>query len=402
MTAFVLGGAQTDFARRWSREGLDLGDMMAEAAREAMADARAERVDVVHVGNFNGELFRGQGHLGSLIGQVAPELAGVPASRHEAACASGGVALLAALADLSAGFHDVALVVGVEEMRNVPGDVAAQHLGSAAWAGREGDGYRYLWPGMFGAIADEYDRRYGLAYETLGAIARANLEAARRNERAQARGWRFGEQSFAEDDEANPVIEGRIRRQDCGQVTDGAAALVLASPRAAEAHAARTGVPLASLPRVSGWGHTTAPIALEPKLAATRGVDELMFPHVAAACAAARRRAGLGDGIDGIDGVELHDCFSITELLLIEHVGLAAAGRGAEAIARGALARVNPSGGLIGCGHPVGASGVRMVVDAARQVAGRAGAAQIEGARRFQTVNIGGSFGTVVSTVVER
>ena len=406
MTAFVLGGAQTDFARRWSRDGLDLSDMIREAALAALADAALERVDVVHVGNFNGELFRGQGHLGSLVGQVVPALAGVPAARHEAACASGGVAVLAALAELAAGFHDVALVIGVEEMRNVPGQVAAQHLASAAWAGRETEGHRYLWPGMFSRIADEYDRRFGLDPLVLGAIAQTNLEAARRNPLAQARAWSFGPTSFGTDDQANPVIEGRIRRQDCGQVTDGAAALVLASPRAAQRHAAARGVPIESLPRISGWGHTTTPLALEPKLAAP-DPSGLMFPQVAAACAAARRRAGLDPASPaGIDGFEVHDCFSVTELILLEHVGLAAPGRGREVVDRGDLARggatpVNPSGGLIGCGHPVGASGVRMVVDAARQVTGRAGDTQVEGARSFQTVNLGGSFATVASFVVQ-
>jgi acetyl-CoA C-acetyltransferase len=398
MSAFILGGAQTDFARSWSRAGLDISDMMREAADDALADAGVDAVDVVHVGNFGAELFRGQGHLGSLIGEVTPALAGVPASRHEAACASGGVAVLAALADLAAGFHDLALVLGVEEMRNVPGQLAASHLGAAAWVGRETEGPRYLWPAFFSRIADEYDRRYRLDRATLGEIARSNLAAARRNPLAHARTWTFGPDSFGDDDAANPVIEGRIRRQDCGQVTDGAAALVLASPRAAEAHAARRGLAMSSLPRVAGWGHTTAPIALAPKLADAGG---LMFPHVASAAAEARRRAGL-DGPAGIDGFELHDCFTITELLLIEHLGLAGPGRGREAVERGDLARINRSGGLIGCGHPVGASGVRMVLDSARQVAGRAGDTQVEGARRFQTLNIGGSFATVTSFVVER
>ena len=120
MTVFVLGGAQTDFARRWSREEKDLFDGMGEALRAGAERARVElgEVDVTHVGNFVGERFRGQGHLGGLVASLDPALRGKPSSRHEAACASGSVAALAAMADLEAGYYDLACVLGVEEMRN--------------------------------------------------------------------------------------------------------------------------------------------------------------------------------------------------------------------------------------------------------------------------------------------
>ncbi len=396
MKVYVLGGAQTDFARCWSREGAGLFEMMSAATRDALADAGVEPADVevAHVGNFTAELFRGQGHLGGMFASIDPALAQVPASRHEAACASGSMALLAAMADLEAGRYGLACVVGVEEMRNVSGEDAARHLGAAAWAGREGEGAQYLWPHMFDRIAEEVDRRDGVDYAHLMAIARNNFANAARNPNAHARRWTFDDASFTADDARNPVIEGRIRRQDCGQVTDGAAAVVLASEAWVEAR----GVDVSGVPVIAGWGHRTAPLDLASKLAA----DGPLFPHVAGAVHDAWRRAGIA-GADDLDGVELHDCFTITEYVLLSQLGLDPR-RAIEDgdIALGGALPINPSGGLIGAGHPVGATGVRMVVDAARQVTGRAGDYQIDGARRVQTLNIGGSFTTVASFVVAR
>jgi acetyl-CoA C-acetyltransferase len=404
---FILGGAQTDFARNWTREGLGLADMMAEATLDGLADAGLDpiHVETLHIGNFAGELFCGQGLLGGFAGHIHPDLEGLPTMRHEAACASGSMAILAAMADIEAGRYGVAAVLGVEMMRNVPGQTAAEHLGAAAWAGREAQGARYLWPAMFSDIAEEYDARFGLDRAHLAGISRINFDNARRNPAAQTRAWSFTEDSFSEDDEANPVIEGRMRKSDCGQVTDGAAMIVLAGAEAARVHAARTGRRIEDLPRIKGWGHTTAPLLLEKKLADSRGRnDGWMFPWMRKAMTDAYARAGL-TGAEEIDAFETHDCFSITELAAIEHFGITPPGRAGEAVEDGRIALggrspVNPSGGLIGLGHPVGATGVRMALDAARQVQGRAGACQVEGARNVATYNVGGSATANVSLVI--
>jgi len=402
VTVFVLGGAMTDFARRWSREDKDLSDGMREVLLEGSAAAKVplEDVDATHVGNFVGELLRGQGHLGGLIASLAPALRGKAAARHEAACASGSVAILAALAELEAGFHDVCCVLGVEELRNVRGDDAARHLGAAAWVGREARDARFVWPHLFSELADAVAERDGLDHAHLHAFAKQAYDNGRDNPLAQTRGWTFGDAAFTDDDEANPRIEGRIRRQDCGQVTDGAAVVFLASERYAREHARAAGVPLETLPRILGWGHRAGPMRLDEKLASHRP-GELFFPHVAAVARDARRRAG----IERADLAEIHDCFSITGYVLLEHLGLTAPGRAFEAIEDGRIARdgshpINPSGGLIGAGHPVGATGVRMLFDACRQVTGDAGAMQVEGARTAQTLNIGGSATTALSFVV--
>jgi acetyl-CoA C-acetyltransferase len=406
---FVLGGHQTDFGRHLAREGAGLEALAREATLGAFDDASIDpaEVCVVHVGNAFGELFTGQAHLGAMPATVCDGLWGTPAARHEAACASGSIAALAAMAEIEAGRYECALVLGLEQERNVRGDIAAQHLGAAAWVGHEAEGARYLWPFMFSAVGDAYEARYGgLRREHLTAIARKNFDNARNNPLAQTRSWVFTEASFAEDDEKNPVIEGRIRRQDCAQVTDGGAALILASASFAEAWARARGRSLDALPRVIGWGHTTAGLPLADKLARTSGPKALLFPHVKRAIDDAFRRAGIGSVFD-LDGIETHDCFTPTEYMAIDHFGITAPGESWKAIEEGVTMRggrlpVNASGGLIGGGHPVGATGVRMLLDACRQVEGRAGATQLEGVKRFGTLNLGGSATTVVSFVVGR
>jgi len=405
MTVFILGGAQTDFAVHHSRAGRGLYDLMAEAVRGALADAGVEpgEIEAGHVGNFTGELFAGQGHLGGMFAAIDPAFAGRPASRHEAACASGSMAVMAAIADLVAGHYGCVCVVGVEQMRNVPGQTAADHLGAAAWRGREAAEARYVWPHLFDRITLAYDRRYGLRHEHLARIAAINFGNARTNPNAQTRNWSFPDGCFSEDDALNPPVEGRVRRHDCAQITDGAAALVLAGPRFAAEVAQRRGLGAGDLPTIAGWGHRTAPLALADKLEAAPP-GGLLFPHVREAIRDAQRRARL-PGSAALDAIELHDCFTITEYLLIDHFELTAPGEAWRAIEEGVIARdgrlpINPSGGLIGGGHPVGASGVRMVLDGARQVTGRAAGYQVPGARAVQTLNIGGSATTVASFVV--
>lgn len=402
---FILGGHQTDFAKVWSRQGQDLSDMAREATLGALVDARvaASQVETIHVGNAFGEIQRRQAHLGSMVAQVVPELWGVPAMRHEGACASSSLAVLSAMAEIEAGRYDVALVLGAEELKNLPGDESSANQNAAAWQGHEDIDCRFMWPAAFGLMAQEYERRYGLDRKHLNRIAELNYGNAKRNPLAQTRKWAFEPAAFTDDDTLNPVIEPGTRRQDCGQITDGAAALVLAGPRFAAAHAQRIGVKLERFPRILGWGHHNAPLRLKDKL--TRDAEApYVFPHVRQTILDAFRRAGLAD-VQALDGIETHDCFTTTEYMAIDHFGLTPPGQSWRAVEEGTIEfggqlPVNPSGGLIGLGHPVGATGARMLLDAARQVSGSAGGYQVEGARTFGTLNIGGSCATVCSFVV--
>ncbi|MDO9432310.1 MAG: acetyl-CoA acetyltransferase [Phenylobacterium sp.] len=402
---YLLGGWQSDFSTNWARQGMDLADAFSEVVGQGLQAAALDpgEVETGHVGNFVGDLFSGQGLLGGFFGLVHPDFDGLPTARHEAACASGSVAILAATAELEAGRYDLACVVGMEQMRNVSGLQAAQNLGAAAWAGHEFQDARYVWPAAFSDLAEEYERRYGLKYEHLMRIAEINFANAKHNPNAQTREWVFNDKSFTADDEANPVVEGRTRKQDCGQVTDGAAVLFLASPKRAAEYADRRGIALESLPQIKGWGHRSAPISYAAKVKASEGQD-YVFPQVRRAIEDAHRRAGVSD-LSQIDLVETHDCFTTTEYMAIDHLGLTAPGESWKAIEDGSIEMtgrlpINPSGGLIGLGHPVGATGVRMALDAFKQVTGQAGGYQVEGAKTAQTLNIGGSTTTTVSLVV--
>jgi acetyl-CoA C-acetyltransferase len=404
---YLLGGVQTDFAKVWSRQGQDLSDMVRETVLGALQASalEPEAVQSIHVGNAFGELQRRQAHLGAMVAQVVPELWGVPAMRHEGACASSSLAVLAAMAEIEAGRYDCVLVLGVEEFKNLSGNEASVNQNAAAWQAREDIDCTFMWPAAFGRIAQAYEERHGLDRRHLNRIAELNYANARRNPLAQTRRWTFDERAFTDDDEANPVIEPGTRRQDCGQITDGGCGVVLASAAFAQAHARRTGQRLEDLPRISGWGHRTAGLRLLDKLSRSEG-QPYLFPHLREAVADAWRRAGVA-GVEAMDGIETHDCFTMTEYLAIDHLGLTPPGQSWRAVEDGSIepggrCPVNLSGGLIGCGHPVGATGARMLLDAARQVSGSAGELQIPGARRMQTLNIGGSCATVVSFVVER
>jgi acetyl-CoA acetyltransferase len=225
---WIAGSYQSDFARNYAREGLEISDMVAEALRGTLRSAGLEPEDVesIHVGNAFGQLFTGQGQLGAMPATVEPRLWGKPAARHE---------------------------------------------------------------------ADEYDRRYGLNDAHLHAIAELNMRTATDNPLAQTRGWTFGPGGFAGDDRDNPVVEGRLRRTDCAQVTDGVAGVLLVSDRY---RAERLGgQPLA---RIAGWGHGTAALPLPPELDRSQG-QPYVFPHVRQVVTDAFRRAEI-PGVGALDG----------------------------------------------------------------------------------------------------
>lgn len=399
MTA-ILGGHQTDFARNIAKQDQDVSDLTKEAIEAVLTDAGIDAADIesIHVGNAFGQLYNGQGHLGAMPATVIPELWGVPSMRHEAACASSSMATLTAMAEIEAGRYDCVLVLGVEQEKNMPGAQAASVQTAAAWVGHETEGVEFFWPYAFNRVADEYDRRYGINDEHLRAIGELNLRNAQDNPNAQTRMWNLTPESFTDDDHANPVVEGRLRRNDVTQITDGAAGVVLVSDRWLEARG------LKPKARIAGWGHTTVGLPIDQKF--ERSSDsEYVMPHVRRAITDAFGRAGIS-GTDDLDAIETHDCMTPSEYLAIDHFGITAAGESFKAVEEGWLERdgtmpVNASGGLIGGGHPVGATGARMLVDSMKQVTGTASDYQVEGATRVATLNIGGSTATTASFIVE-
>lgn len=402
---YVLGGYQTDFARNWTKESKHIVAMIREGVLGGLEATGLEPrdIEVGHVGNFAAELYAMQGHLGAFLLDVDPAFSGLPTARHEAACASGSIALLAASAEIEAGRYDLAMVVGVEQMKTVDPKRGGDFLGTAAWYDREAKGIEFPFPKLFGRLGDEYDRRFGLKDEHLAHISAVNYSNAKRNPLAQTRNWYMTEEHANANDKFNSVIGGRIKISDCSQVTDGCVSLFLASEKAAKAYAAKRGIPLESIPRLLGWGHRTAPIEFDTKVAESKD-NPYVLPHTRQAILDALRRAGVAD-CWGVQAIETHDCFTTSEYMAIDHFGLTKPGEAWKAIEDGTIEMggklpINPSGGLIGAGHPVGATGCRQVLDAWKQVTGAAGDYQVEGAKKVATLNIGGSGTTSVCFVV--
>jgi acetyl-CoA C-acetyltransferase len=402
---YVLGGFQTDFARNWSKERKHVVATLREAVQGALEATRVEpgEIETGHVGNFAGELYCMQGHLGSFLVEVDPALRGLPTARHEAACASGSIAALAAAAEIEAGRYHVALVVGVEQMKTVDAKRGGDFLGTAAWYEREAKGVEFPFPKLFGKLGDEYDKRYGLKDEHLAGISAINYANAKLNPNAQTRTWFMNYDHACSTGPFNAHIGGRIKLTDCSQVTDGAAAVILASADFAKKWATRTGTSLEAIPQILGWGHSTAPIAFADKVAESKD-GPFVLPHARRAIVDAFKRAELA-GVDQVHGIETHDCFTTSEYMAIDHFGLTKPGESWKAVEEGVIALggkcpINASGGLIGGGHPVGATGTRQLLDAYLQVTAQAGDYQIAGARRMATLNIGGSGTTTVVHVV--
>jgi acetyl-CoA C-acetyltransferase len=179
--------------------------------------------------------------------------------------------------------------------------------------------------------------------------------------------------------------------------------LFLASESFARAYAARRGLKLENLPRILGWGHRTAPMRFDAKVAESKN-NPYVLPHTRQAIVDAFRRAAIAD-VWGVQGIETHDCFTTSEYMAIDHFGITKPGEAWKAVEEGVIEfggklPINASGGLIGCGHPVGATGTRQALDAFKQVTGQAGEYQIEEAKKVATLNIGGSGTTTVAMVI--
>ncbi len=393
---YVLGGAQTDFARNWTKEGKHFVGPMREAVLGALEATKIEpkEVETAHVGNFAAELYAHQGHIGAFFLEVDPAFYGLPTSRHEAACASGSIAILAASAEIEAGRYDLACVVGMEQMKTVDSTTGGDFLGTAAWYEKEAKGIEFPFPKLFGRLGDEYDKRYGLKDEHLAHISAVNYSNAKRNPLAQTRNWFMNESHAQKESKFNQVIGGRIKVSDCSQVTDGSAAIFLASEKFATEWAKRNGKQLADLPRILGWGHHTAPLEFDVKMSESYE-NQYVLPHTRQTILDAFKRAGVS-GVEKINAIETHDCFTTSEYMAIDHFGITKPGESWKAVEEGVIEMggklpINPSGGLIGAGHPVGATGVRQMLDLHKQVTGTAGEYQVEGAKTTAMLNIGGS-----------
>jgi acetyl-CoA C-acetyltransferase len=407
---YILGGAQTDYERNWNKEGKNVIGLLREVIFDGLESVGIDLDDIkslnkknkimCFVGNFIAELYIEQGHLGSLLTEVSPAFYGVPSARYEAACASGSVALDAAISKIGAGDCEVAIVVGWEMMKTVTSKIGAEYLGRAAYYQKEAKGVDYPFPKLFGRLADEMIEKYGLDEKrfmnSLSIISDKNYKNAKKNPFAQTRNWYMDlKQASMRGTSTNPFVGGKLAGTDCSQITDGAAVVVLAS----EQFSSKLGK---KYPVVKGYGHRNAPLLFEKKLQeSTR--SRYILPWTKQTIEDAYSKANLS--MQDIDLFETHDCFTSSEYMAISAFGITEPGKEYLAVEDGTIQfggkyPINPSGGLIGVGHPVGATGVRMFLDLYKQVTGNAGMYQVENARNAMMLNIGGTATTNYSFII--
>ena len=399
---YIVGGAQTDFERNWKKEGKNMIALLKEVISDGLENVGLSFDDIYElnkknriasfIGNFIAEKYVDQGHLGGFLTEVDKAFYGVPSARYEAACASSSVARDAAQAKIMCGEYDVAIVVGWELMKTVDSKTGGDFLGRAAYYEKEGKGIEMPFPKLFGKLADETLKKYSVDekryMDALAMISTINYGNAKRNPLAQTRKWFMDfEQASHRGTQTNSLVGGRLAVSDCSQVTDGAAVVILCSEKFIKERG------YMNKPIIKGYGHRVAPMQFDKKMADGAG-SKYILPWTRQAVLDAYRRSGLT--VDDIDVFETHDCFTSSEYASISAFGLTLPGKEYEAIENGTITfegkkPINPSGGLIGCGHPVGASGARMFLDLYKQVTGTAGKYQVANVKNAMMLNIGGS-----------
>lgn len=373
--AHIIGWGHTPFGKL---DKLDLEQLIRDAVQPALDSAGLEPKDIdgIFLGHFNAG-FVGQDFTAALPAVAMPAFRHTPAVRMENACATGSAAIWAALDAMAAGRMKRTLVIGMEKMNGLATPEVAATLIKCSYVKEEGaDPAGFA--GIFGGIATKYFERFGDQSDALAAISAKNHSNGMHNPYAHMR-RDFGFDFCRNPSEKNPFVSGPLKRSDCSLVSDGAAALVLSTEP----------LPGARVPAIRWRSRTQVNDFLPMSLR-----DPTRFEG--AAMAWQKGLADAGTRIDELAFVELHDCFTIAELLQYEAMGLAPHGQGARVILDGVTRKdgklpVNPSGGLKSKGHPIGATGVSQHVMAAMQLTGQADGMQVPGARLGAVFNMGGS-----------
>jgi acetyl-CoA C-acetyltransferase len=386
MTACIVGWAHTPFGKL---SGETVESLVVRVTREALGDAgiAAEDVDEIVLGHFNAG-FSAQDFTASLVLQASPDLRFKRATRVENACATGSAAVHQGLKAIAARSARIVLVVGVEQMTATPADEIGRNLLKASYVREEADidgGFA----GVFGNIAGLYFQRWGDQSDALAQIAAKNHKNGVGNPYAQLR-KDLGYEFCRAESEKNPRVAGPLKRTDCSPVSDGAAAVVLAD--------VETALKLGKAVVFRAAEHVQDFLPMSRR-------DILKFEGCALAWKRALAQAGVALG--DLSFAEVHDCFTIAELIEYEAMGLVGEGQGARAIAEGIVAKggklpINPSGGLKAKGHPIGATGVSMHAISAMQLTGSAGDMQVKDARLGGIFNMGGAAVANYVSVLER
>jgi acetyl-CoA acetyltransferase len=410
--AFIAGGAHTTFIGKghpdfvWKghpdfgkRENPTFDVLLKEAVDGCLDDTQVDpaRIDRLYLGNFVGELFVHQGHLGAALVGSHPAFEGKPAARLEGACASGGLAVLAGLDAIAAG-ADIVLVAGVEIQTTENARVGADYLARAADYRRQRSIDEFTFPALFARRTKAYRERFGVSEEDVARVSVKAYANGNRNPKAHMQAKEMPLELARQASDRNPAFLGNeelkpwLKVSDCSQVSDGASVLLLVS----EAGLQSLGRKEADAAEVRGRGHAVASLYKDGDPTALTTTQK----------AAAQALADAGIAPKDLSLAEVHDCFSVTELMMLEALGLCAPGQGAAMTRDGATAidgsiPVNTGGGLIAFGHPVGATGVKQPLEIFRQMKGRCGDYQVAQPPTWGlTANMGGDDKTVVSLAI--
>jgi len=377
MNIYIAGAATTKFGELW---GISPRSLAREAVTNALKDARipARNVQALFVGNMLSGMLGGQEHLGAFF---AEELGlTIPAFKIEGACASGALALHTAVNSVLSGEYETVVALGVEKMTDhKPEDVDIALMGAGSEEERLAGA---TFPGLYACLARVHMKEYGTTEEDMAAVAVKNHFHASLNPNAQFHNTLTVEQVMRSSRIADP-----LKLLDCSPISDGAAAVVVTRKKSTVAIAA------------SAVATDTLGLAQRASLTELKATGE--------AGQKAYKAAGVSS--KDIDVAEVHDCFTIAEILAMEDLKFFPKGKAARAIAQGKTRLgtsghliVNPSGGLKGCGHPVGATGIKQVVELVEQLRGRAGTRQVKNARLGLAHNVGGDGPTAVVHILKR
>lgn len=363
MNIYVIGAATTRFGELW---GISPRTLAREAVVGALKDANLEARDVnaLFVGNMLSGMLGGQEHLGAFF---AEELGfSVPAFKVEGACASGALALHNAINSVLAGLYETVVVLGVEKMTDhKPEDVATALMGAGSEAERLAGA---TFPGLYALLARAHMQEFGTTEEEMAAVAVKNHYHASLNPNAQFKSILTVEKVMHSSRVADP-----LKLLDCSPISDGASAVIVSRNKGIQI--------VASVVATDTLG-----------LAERKSLTELKATREAGQNA--YKKAGVSS--HDVDLAEVHDCFTIAEILAMEDLGFCKKGEAVRTIGKSGKPVINPSGGLKGCGHPVGATGIKQVVELVDQLRGRAGARQVTKARVGLAHNVGGSGATAV------
>ncbi len=380
----IIGVGMTKFGELWD---YSYRDLITEAGTKAIRDANIDGDDIqeLYVGSMSPGLFAGQEHIGALVADYSG-LSGIPAVRVEGACASGGLALRQAYLSIKSGRNDIVVAGGVEKMTDIPTVSAMMALmgaGDEEWEAF----YGVTFPALYALMARRHMNEYGTTIEQISEVSVKNHHNAIFNEYAQFR------RKITLDDVMNSaMVADPLRLLHCSPITDGASVVILASEEKAKE--------LGNEPVwISASALATDTIALHDRKSLSR-MDSTIL-------AAERAYKQAGITAKDIDLAEVHDCFSIAEIMAIEGLGLCKLGEGGKITEEGRTGidgeiPVNPSGGLKGKGHPVGATGISQAVEVVEQLRGNAGKRQVDDAEIGLTHNVGGSGATCVIHILER